>query len=74
MTTPPSNRVENTMSEQESSKTRRSGGSAPSGPSPQYKALLEGKISSKEYVRQLKERVDAERSAEKRSIRRPAAA
>jgi hypothetical protein len=49
-------------------------GSAPSGPSPQYKALLKGKISSKEYVRQLKERVDAERSAEKRSIRRPAAA
>jgi hypothetical protein len=36
--------------------------------------LLEGKISSKEYVRQLKERVDAERTAEKRSIRRPAAA
>lgn len=62
------------MSERKNDKTHGNGGSAPSGPSPQYKALLEGKISSKEYVRQLKERVDAERSAEKRSIRRPAAA
>jgi hypothetical protein len=38
-------------------------GSIPAGASPQFKQLIHGKISSSDYVRQLKERVDAWRSA-----------
>ena len=62
------------MSEHKNGKTNGNGGSAPSGPSPQFSALLEGKITSQEYVRQLKAKVDAERKAEKSAIRRAAAA
>jgi hypothetical protein len=43
------------------------------GPSPQFQKLIRGEISSKDYVRQVKERVDAERRQEKRAVRRAAA-
>jgi hypothetical protein len=47
-------------------------GSVPAGASPQFQQLIRGKISSGEYVRQLKERVDAGHTAGKPSAPRPA--
>lgn len=43
------------------------------GPSPQFQKLIRGEISSKDYVREIKERVDAERRQEKRAVRRGSA-